>query len=128
MKKKIFLKTALALGFALSTSAVFAAEHDTIYISPNNDGVQDVLEVPISVKDRRYVIEWNFFIYDEYGIPVRVISNKEERKGRLTFKSFFKILFSPKKGVAIPKSVTWNGALDDGSLAPDGTYYYECRR
>ncbi len=124
MKKKIFLKTALALGFALSTSAVFAAEHDTIYISPNNDGVQDVLEVPISVKDRRYVIEWNFFIYDEYGIPVRVISNKEERKGRLTFKSFFKILFSPKKGVAIPKSVTWNGALDDGSLAPDGTYYY----
>ncbi len=122
MKKNIFLKTALA--FVLSTSALFAAEHDTVYISPNNDGVQDVLEVPINVKDRRYVIEWNFFIYDEYGIPVRVISNKEERKGRLTFKGFFKALFSPKKGVVIPKSVTWNGALDDGSLAPDGTYFY----
>ena len=122
MKKNIFLKTALA--FVLSTSALFAAEHDTVYISPNNDGVQDVLEVPINVKDRRYVIEWNFFIYDEYGIPVRVISNKEERKGRLTVKSFFKALFSQKKGVVIPKSVTWNGALDDGSLAPDGTYFY----
>ena len=124
MKKNTFLKTALALSFALSVQAAGAADHDTIYISPNNDGVQDVLEVPIAVKDRRYVVEWSFFIYDSNGIPVRVISNKEKRTGRLTFKTFIKALFSAKKGVEIPKSVSWNGALDDGSLAPDGTYYY----
>ena len=123
MKKNIFLTTALALGFSLVSQAAFA-EHETVYISPNNDGVKDVLEVPLQVKDRRYVIEWSFFIYDEDGIPVRVITNKEKREERLTFKTFLKALFSSKKGVEIPKSITWNGALDDGSLAPDGTYYY----
>lgn len=119
LTKKI---TAAAI-VALASASLFA-EHAPVYISPNNDGIQDVLEVPILVKEKRYVMEWSFFIYDKDKVPVRVISNKEKRPDRLTFRSFWSSLFKTKKGVDIPKSVTWNGTLDDGSIAPDGLYYY----
>ena len=72
LTKKI---TAAAI-VALASASLFA-EHAPVYISPNNDGIQDVLEVPILVKEKRYVMEWSFFIYDKDKVPVRVISNKE---------------------------------------------------
>ncbi len=119
MKKKAF-------AFASVFFALFAlgAEKETIYISPNNDGVQDFLEVPIQIKEKRYVTEWAFIIENESGEIVRRIGNKEKRESRITFFSFFKSLFTPKSGVDIPKTVLWNGMMDNGELAPDGTYRY----
>ena len=38
------------------------AERAPVYISPNNDGIQDSLEVPLRIKERRYVNEWSFTI------------------------------------------------------------------
>ena len=100
--------------------------HDgnVIYISPNNDGVQDYLEVPLRIKDKRYIKDWSFIISNEQGDVVRTIGNKEKRPTRITFKSFFKALFAKKSGVTIPKSIVWNGAMDNADIAPDGTYYY----
>ena len=100
------------------------AEKGPVYISPNNDGVQDVLEVPLKIKERRYVVDWSFIITDENGNVVRTIGNKEKREDKVTFKSFFNALISPKTGVTIPSTVVWNGIMDNGQVAPDGTYYY----
>jgi flagellar hook assembly protein FlgD len=122
MKKSAFIIAGL-------TAAVFAAlpvtaERGAVYISPNNDGVQDILEVPLQIKEKRYVSEWSFIITNEKGDIVRTIGNKEKRPDKITFKTFFKQLFTPKTGVTVPKSVVWNGIMDNGSVAPDGTYYY----
>ncbi len=106
--------------------AAFAfAERAPVYISPNNDGVQDELEVPLKIKEARYVSEWSFRIYNDKGEIVRIIGNKEKRDESISFKNFFKQLFTPKQGVEIPSSVIWNGYFDDGRLAPDGNYYYQ---
>ena len=118
--KKILLSSAIAL--VLSGAA--AADRKTVYISPNNDGTQDFLEVPVQIKDRRYVTEWSFIVENDRGEVVRTIRNKEKRDEDLTFKSFFKRLFTPKNSVEIPQSISWNGVTDSGEIAPDGSYRY----
>ena len=96
---------------------------ETKYISPNNDGVQDVLEIQLSITDERYVMSWECVFENEKGERVRTIANKEARP-QLSGKSFLKLLTKPKSGVEIPKTLRWDGMLDSGSVAPDGTYYF----
>ncbi len=114
----------LALSTVFCANALFA-EKAPVYISPNNDGIKDTLEVPLQVKEKRYVMEWAFIITDEEGNVVRTIGNKEKRPDKFTFITFFKSLFKPKTGVTIPSTLTWNGICDDGSVAQDGLYYYQ---
>lgn len=95
-----------------------------LFISPNNDGVQDELVIPLSISDKSYISEWALVITDDSGKTVRTIGNKEKRPEKLTFSSFIAQLFAPKEGVAIPDSVVWNGILDSGETAPDGVYHY----
>ncbi|MDR0409522.1 MAG: OmpA family protein [Spirochaetaceae bacterium] len=96
----------------------------TAYISPNNDGVKDVLIVPFSITDKRYITEWRLLISDENGTVVRTIANKDNRPVSLTFKEFWRIITRPKQSVAIPASVVWDGVMDSGEVAPDGVYFY----
>lgn len=96
----------------------------TIYISPNNDGVQDYLEIPLNIKDKRYVQGWSLVITDSNHNIVRTIENKVTLPSSVNVKSFFKQVVTPKRGVVIPETVIWNGAMDNGDLAPDGTYFY----
>ena len=106
----------------LTTAAsVFAAPK---YISPNNDGIQDELVIPLNISDKRYVQGWSLVIMDSNRNVVRTIENKVALPEKLKFKSFFKQLVTPKQGVQIPETVSWNGALNNGETAPDGTYYY----
>jgi flagellar hook assembly protein FlgD len=120
--KKIILSVAASV-VLLSASPVFA-QRNTKFISPNNDGVQDELVIPLRIYEKRYVESWSLVIEDAAGKTVRTIGNKIALPEKVTFKSFFKQLFTPKQGVAIPASVTWNGAADSGETVPDGTYYY----
>ena len=55
---------------------------------------------------------------------MRTIGNKVALPQKLNFKTFFKQLGSVKTGVAVPASVSWNGAMDNGETAPDGKYFY----
>jgi len=116
-------KKIVTFGLVLSLigSSVFAKAK---YISPNNDGVKDELEIPLRISDKRYVQAWSLVILDENREVVRVIENKVSLPEKLGFKSFFKQLVTPKQGVPIPESVSWNGVMNNGETAPDGTYYY----
>ena len=118
MNKKIFIS-----GFFMAAVLVSAVA-DTKYISPNSDGVQDELVIPLKISDKRYVQAWSLVIMDSQHNVVRIIENKIARPSKMTFKAFFKQLFTPKQGVAIPDTITWNGAMNNGETAPDGTYYY----
>ena len=110
-----------AILFALYAGFGFAKEK---YISPNNDGVQDELVIPLNISDKRYVQGWSLVIMNEGGEVVRTIENKVALPSKLGFKSFFKQLIAKKEGVPIPESITWNGAMNNGETAPDGKYTY----
>ena len=110
-----------AILFALCAGFGFAKEK---YISPNNDGVQDELVIPLNISDKRYVQGWSLVIMNEGGEVVRTIENKVALPSKLGFKSFFKQLIAKKEGVPIPESITWNGAMNNGETAPDGKYTY----
>ena len=90
-----------------------------IYISPNNDGVQDQLEVPLSITDKRYIKEWQFIVENQSNDVVRRIGNKISHPEKITVKNFFSRLFSEKKGVDVPDTVIWDGSLDSGEIASD---------
>ena len=96
---------------------------ETRYISPNSDGVQDVLEFPLSITDERYVTAWACTIENDKGEAVRTIANKETLP-QLSGSSFWKLLTRVKSGVEVPETLRWDGMLDSGSVAPDGTYYF----
>ena len=118
--KKIFLSSAVFMMFC----GIAFAEKETVYISPNNDGTKDILEIPIQIKEKRYVKDWCLVIENENGEIVRKVENKDKRDSKMTFKKFWKALFTPKTGVDIPSTVSWNGVMDNGEIAPDGTYSY----
>ncbi|MBR1638906.1 MAG: OmpA family protein [Treponema sp.] len=118
MNRKFLTAGVLAV-FALS--AISAAPK---YISPNNDGVQDELVIPLNISDKRYIQGWSLVIMDSNHQVVRTIENKVALPEKVGFKSFFKQLVTPKQGVVVPDQVSWNGAMNNGETAPDGTYYY----
>ena len=59
MKKSFFSFIFLTL---LCCSQIFAQEAKTLFISPNNDGIQDELVIPLSISEKRYIVEWNLVI------------------------------------------------------------------
>lgn len=94
------------------------------YISPNNDGVQDELIIPLNISDKRFIQGWSLVILDEQKNIIRTIENKVALPKKIGFKSFFKQLVTPKQGVEVPEKVIWNGSMNNGETAPDGLYYY----
>lgn len=111
----------LLLPLILVPCLVFAAPK---YISPNNDGIQDELVIPLNISEKRYIQAWSLVIMDENHKVVRTIGNKIALPTKLNAKSFFKQLVSAKSGCVVPETVSWNGAMDNGETAPDGLYYY----
>jgi len=94
------------------------------YLSPNNDGVKDYMEVPISIQDSRYIKGFAFIIEDEQGLEVKRIENKEKRPENLGLANFFERLFYVEKGVDIPESVRWDGIDEGGNVVADGFYRF----
>lgn len=123
-KMKFRLTLKLVALFILFLPTLVCAEKKEKYFSPNNDGIQDEFIIPLKINDRRYITSWQLVITDESNKVVRTIGNKVALPSKLNFKGFFKQLSSVKTGVAIPSSVSWNGAMDNGETAPDGRYFY----
>ena len=115
----LFLSGALFAGLFAADAA-----NQPKYISPNNDGVQDTLEVKFSVKDKSKIMGWSLIVEDASGKVVRTIGNKVALPTSFNAKNFFKQIASKKQSVEVPPVVVWNGALDNGETAPDGEYYY----
>jgi len=82
---------------------------DEIYISPNFDGIQDELEIPLTITDSRYIESYTLYIYDEQGNIVRIIRNKEERPENMDFETMIKRFFRKKTGLSIPEALLWDG-------------------
>jgi flagellar hook assembly protein FlgD/outer membrane protein OmpA-like peptidoglycan-associated protein len=104
------------------TASFPASKSGSAYISPNNDGIQDTLEIPVKITDERYVVGWDLLITNDKGEVVRKISNKETRPETQGFKGLVDRLTYVKKGVAVPDKLVWNGVADSGQVVGDGNY------
>lgn len=113
------------LGVKDTTPPEITAEYpEPLYISPNNDGVQDTLLFPVELKDERDIVAWSFVVQDTDGNTVRTIENKELRPEMQDIKSFWSAVTRAKQGVALPESIRWDGIADSGETAPDGEYTF----
>lgn len=122
-KNKIFsLSAASLLCAALLSSA--PSDSSPTYISPNNDGVQDNLEVSFRIRDKNRITGWSLIIEDAKGNVVRTIGNKIALPTAFNGKNFIKGIASKKQAVEVPAQVVWNGVMDNGETAPDGEYFY----
>ncbi|MEX2445342.1 MAG: FlgD immunoglobulin-like domain containing protein [Alkalispirochaeta sp.] len=107
------------------------------YVSPENqDGVQDVLELPFSSvvvpAEEMVIVAYELTVYDGDGRLVYQISEREEER-----RGFFGNIFGGEKPrVAIPDTLTWDGTwqvpetrlpegMSNGDLVEDGEYTYQ---
>jgi outer membrane protein OmpA-like peptidoglycan-associated protein/flagellar hook assembly protein FlgD len=97
---------------------------EEIYISPNLDGTQDNMLLPIAISDQRLIKGYRLVIKDSQGKVVREIVNKDERPENIDLKTIVDRLLYVKSGITIPPALRWDGESDKGTLVPDGTYTY----
>lgn len=116
------MKKAASIIFSLLLA--FAAAAEAVYISPNDDGVKDVLSFPLKITDKRYVASWALVIMDKNRQIVRTIGNKEALPSKISLKNIMKHIKDAKKNADVPPIAQWNGRLDNGQTAPDGEYTY----
>jgi flagellar hook assembly protein FlgD/outer membrane protein OmpA-like peptidoglycan-associated protein len=97
---------------------------ETVFISPNNDGTQDSLLLPISISDERYLRGYAFRITDSTGATIREIQNKEQRPETEGFQNVLDRLFAVETGIPVPDEIRWDGTGASGGPVPDGTYTF----
>ena len=100
-------------------------QKDPIYISPDLNGVQDELNFQYKVEDERYIMGYTFSVYNDEGVLVKEFKNKDERPENESFKNIFDRIFAAKTGTSIPETFRWDGVMDSGEPAPDGTYSFK---
>ena len=97
---------------------------EVLYLSPNNDGKNDDLILPIRITDERYIKGYSLIIQNSAGETVRTIMNKDERPENVTFQNLIKRLTSVKEGIPIPETLRWDAYSDGGTIVPDGEYNF----
>ena len=102
-----------------------AVEAESLYFSPNHDGVNDIAIYNLDIKDNTMVFGWKLDINDESGRPVKSFVAEDVRKIRfMTLQKYVKRIFAKKEEVKIPKAIEWDGEDFRGNVVEDGTYYY----
>jgi flagellar hook assembly protein FlgD len=99
-----------------------ATAFEAYYISPNADGVQDTVVLPLGIDDERYVQRYELRVFDETGYLIRTMSDEETRPDTGGFKGFLARLGYVKKDVQVPAQLVWDGKGNNGQVVADGLY------
>ncbi|AFG37558.1 outer membrane protein/peptidoglycan-associated (lipo)protein [Spirochaeta africana DSM 8902] len=98
---------------------------DRVYISPNNDGIQDYLEFPVEITDERYVMGYRLIVRDADGETVRLIENADQRPDSEGVRNVIDRLLEVTTGIPVPETLRWDGRTDAGARADDGEYTFQ---
>ncbi|HCO48159.1 MAG TPA: hypothetical protein DIT55_01440 [Spirochaetaceae bacterium] len=101
----------------------------TVFISPDGDGEQDTLEIPVKITDERYIAGWKLTVEDKSsGKTIKTLGDSDNRPESLTSLSAIgQVVFYKKKSVEIPASIIWDGKDDRGRIIPDEAYTVSLR-
>ena len=97
---------------------------EPLVISPNNDGTQDALIIPVEITDERFVFGWSLVISDASGDTIRTIRNKDDRPENSGFQNIVDRVTAVTTGVVVPETIRWDGLTESGDSAPDGEYTF----
>ena len=95
---------------------------EPVILSPNNDGIQDRIEVPLNISDNRFLQSYRLTVEAEDGSVVRTITNPEYREETRGEESVWQRLTAVEAGIPAPDSLTWDGTTDTGEAVEDGLY------
>jgi flagellar hook assembly protein FlgD len=119
------LGTTFSLGkIDRSAPAITLASTEDAYISPGTQSADQMLSVPLTITDSRYLKGYRLIIYDSTSKVVRTIETVDQGPTSSGIRNFFDRLFSAKKSIPVPQALTWDGKDDSGQQVPDGTYTY----
>ena len=119
------LGTTVSLGALDADPPEVSIDSDEVeYRSPNLDGVQDDLTLPISITDSGTIAGYVLMIEDEGGNLVRTIRNKDGSPDAGGLEGAVDRLLSSKEQIDIPESLRWDGRSSGGQMVDDGAYHY----
>ena len=119
------LGTTVSLGIIDSEPPRVTIDSDDVeYRSPNLDGVQDDLTLPITITDSGLIAGYMLMVEDEGGNLVRTIRNKDGRPESGGVEGAFDRLLATKEQIDIPENLRWDGRSSGGQVVPDGAYHY----
>jgi len=119
------LGTTVALGVIDNEPPRVTVEsNDVEYRSPNLDGVQDDLTLPITITDSGLIAGYMLMVEDEAGNLVRTIRNKDGGASPDGVEGAFDRLLASKEQIEIPETLRWDGRSSGGQVVADGTYHY----
>ena len=119
------LGTNIALGIVDEDPPDIALDSaDVEYRSPNLDGIQDDLILPVSITDSGLVVGYLLVIEDGAGNVVRTIRNKDWLPEPQGVQGALDRLLAVKSGVNVPDALRWDGRSTGGNVVPDGSYQY----
>ena len=121
----------LGLGAGIAVGNIDASPPEIVidsaeieYRSPNLDGIQDDLVLPISITDGGLVEGFVLVLEDDAGNVVRMIRNQEWQPESAGVPDAFERMFTVKSGIDVPDSLRWDGKSAGGNVVPDGSYQY----
>jgi len=112
----------IPLGVRDGQPPVVKTENSVSFISPNNDGSQDGLVLPLTMTDERYITGYTFQVIDKNKVPVRTLQSRIALPEAQGWDQIWNRLMYAKHGIDVPKALEWNGNTEAGTVAPDGTY------
>ncbi|MBN2652942.1 MAG: gliding motility-associated C-terminal domain-containing protein [Spirochaetales bacterium] len=118
----LFVFGNVVFGASNKEMPVVKAESDIIYISPNDDGVQDTgviaFNVNIVVKSEKgYIPEYGYVIKNSNGQKVK----EHTEKGQNDLSNFV-AFFRKFEKFDLAKKIFWDGKDDNGKVVADGEY------
>ena len=115
----------VALGVLDTEPPVVAIDSAEVeHRSPNLDGVQDDLVLPIRITDEGLVAGYRLTIEDADGVVVREIRNQDWRPESGGLQQALGRLLETRSAINIPETLRWDGRAATAQVVPDGTYYY----
>ncbi len=101
----------------------------TEFISPDGDGEQDTLEIPVKITDERYVAGWKMTVEDKSsGKTIKTLGDSDDRPDSLTgLAAIGQAFIYKKRSVEVPATIIWDGKDDNGRVVPDEAYTVSLR-
>ncbi|MFP4483537.1 MAG: FlgD immunoglobulin-like domain containing protein [Spirochaetaceae bacterium] len=95
---------------------------ETVALSPNNDGIQDHLRIPVNISDNRFLESYELRVRNNEGELVRRIRNPENREETRSEGGLWSRITAVETGIPAPEYMIWTGTDDTGQIVPDGRY------